>query len=187
MPPSLSNAVAKRKAEFLAGRVCAQHALQEIGLNTEVAIGTNRQPLWPKNIVGSISHSNNTALAAIARKGKLSGLGIDVEHIVDIDTAESMVGQIINDEELKFIQKNNQLDCLMLTMIFSAKESFFKAVYPTIQKFIDFDTISLCAVTDHSLTFKINCQLSNTFTKHKLIEISFVHLNENEICTFCAL
>lgn len=186
-PPSLSNAVTKRKAEFLAGRVCARHALEEMGQIGDVPIGCNRQPVWPENVVGSISHTNQTAIAIVAKQDHISALGIDIEHTVDAKTGEDMISQIINDDERAFIQKNGQLDREMLTMIFSAKESFFKAAYPSIQSFFGFDAISLRAISTHTLQFEINRQLGDAFVKNTPIEIEFAKLNKNHIVTYCVL
>ena len=56
----------KRKAEHLAGRIAAVHALRESGRKTVPGIGAQRQPLWPHSLFGSISHSASTALAVVS-------------------------------------------------------------------------------------------------------------------------
>ena len=56
----------KRKAEHLAGRIAAVHALREYGIKTVPGIGGQRQPLWPQKLFGSISHSTSTALAVVS-------------------------------------------------------------------------------------------------------------------------
>lgn len=69
----------KRKAEHLAGRIAAVHALREFGLKTVPGIGTQRQPVWPQGLhLGSISHSASTALAVVSRQP----VGIDIEAIL---------------------------------------------------------------------------------------------------------
>ncbi|PYY68869.1 4'-phosphopantetheinyl transferase, partial [Pseudomonas jessenii] len=48
VPASIQRSVAKRQAEFLAGRVCARAALQRLeGLSFIPAIGEDRAPVWP--------------------------------------------------------------------------------------------------------------------------------------------
>ena len=47
----------KRLKEFSVGRKCARNALSHLGFNDPpILIGTNREPIWPKNICGSITH-----------------------------------------------------------------------------------------------------------------------------------
>ena len=47
-PASIQRSVAKRQAEFLAGRICARAALQQLeGLSFIPAIGEDRAPVWP--------------------------------------------------------------------------------------------------------------------------------------------
>lgn len=57
-PAVLSEAMPKRKTEFIAGRYYARKALSQLGIQ-RVAIDndTFRAPVWPKHITGSISHS----------------------------------------------------------------------------------------------------------------------------------
>ena len=57
-PAQLGKAVSKRKAEYLAGRVCAKHVLATLSIdNFELHSGTDRAPIWPENIIGSITHT----------------------------------------------------------------------------------------------------------------------------------
>src|SRR3990167_6768713 len=48
--------VAKRQAEYLAGRLCAREALRRLtGIATTPACGEDRAPQWPLGVVGSIT------------------------------------------------------------------------------------------------------------------------------------
>ena len=52
----ISGVIEKRAHEFSTGRFCARQALLEFGIdNFPVLRGEQREPIWPKNIVGSIS------------------------------------------------------------------------------------------------------------------------------------
>src|SRR5688572_18568678 len=46
----------KRRAEYLAGRHAAGHALSALGLPARVGRSPNGLPLWPPGAVGSITH-----------------------------------------------------------------------------------------------------------------------------------
>lgn len=68
-PPSIQRSVAKRQAEFLAGRLCARAALQQLQrLDWVPPIGDDRAPIWPEHICGSITHSSGRAAAIVADK-----------------------------------------------------------------------------------------------------------------------
>ncbi len=94
------NAVPKRRAEFLAG-YCAQQALIKLGAqNTFVDVGTNRNPIWPTAIVGSISHDRDNAIAiAKPEKSSDSIIGVDIERWIAEYNLQNMRNMIVSDEE----------------------------------------------------------------------------------------
>ena len=74
-------AVAKRRREFAAGRACARAALARLGVvDFPLRSGPDRTPLWPPDIVGSLSHCADFCGVAVARRGTIAGLGLDVER-----------------------------------------------------------------------------------------------------------
>ena len=75
----LQHAGRKRKTEHLAGRIAAVYALREYGYKCVPAIGELRQPVWPAEVYGSISHCGTTALAVVSRQP----IGIDIEEIAE--------------------------------------------------------------------------------------------------------
>lgn len=85
----------KRKAEHLAGRIAAVYALREYGYKCVPAIGELRQPVWPAEVYGSISHCGTTALAVVSRQP----IGIDIEEIFSAQTARELTDNIITPAE----------------------------------------------------------------------------------------
>ncbi|MGF6487037.1 enterobactin synthetase component D [Pseudomonas frederiksbergensis] len=135
-PASIQRSVAKRQAEFLAGRVCARAALQQLeGLSFIPAIGEDRAPVWPAHITGSITHSTGRAAAIVANKAHWRGLGMDLENLLDAERAERLAGEILTGPELQrmAVGAADQL-AMLVTLTFSVKESLFKALYPIVQK-----------------------------------------------------
>ncbi|MBK5513388.1 4'-phosphopantetheinyl transferase family protein [Pseudomonas sp. TH15] len=135
-PASIQRSVAKRQAEFLAGRVCARAALQQLeGLSFIPAIGEDRAPVWPAHITGSITHSTGRAAAIVAKKAHWRGLGMDLENLLNVERAERLAGEILTPPELQRMAASgtDQL-ALLVTLTFSVKESLFKALYPIVQK-----------------------------------------------------
>src|SRR5690606_8093542 len=77
---SLQRSVAKRQAEYLAGRVCARAALQRLdGRDYVPGTHEDRSPIWPAGIHGSITHGKGWAAAVVAAEGACQGLGLDQE------------------------------------------------------------------------------------------------------------
>jgi enterobactin synthetase component D len=135
-PASIQRSVAKRQAEFLAGRVCARAALQQLeGLSFIPAIGEDRAPVWPAHITGSITHSTGRAAAIVANKAHWRGLGMDLENLLDAERAERLAGEILTGPEMQRMAAGARDQLAMLvTLTFSVKESLFKALYPIVQK-----------------------------------------------------
>ena len=132
---SLQRSVAKRQAEYLAGRVCARAALQRLDGRVQVP-GTHedRSPIWPTGIHGSITHGKGWAAAVVAGEGDCRGLGLDQESLLDDQRAERLMGEILTPAELERLDRS-QLG-LTVTLTFSLKESLFKTLYPlTRQRF----------------------------------------------------
>ncbi|MCR9029132.1 enterobactin synthase subunit EntD [Citrobacter amalonaticus] len=119
----LARAWRKRKAEHLAGRIAAVHALREWGHKNVPGIGEQRQPLWPHGLFGSISHGATTALAVVSRQP----VGVDIETIFTPQTAAELASSIVTETEKVRLEGSGLRFEQALTLAFSAKESAFKA------------------------------------------------------------
>lgn len=142
--PTLDRAVPKRRAEFLAGRYCAEKALGQLGcVEKTVGIGTNRNPSWPAGMIGSISHTHSLAAAWVVRADHYTGIGIDVEHIVDDATANRLHKNVLTEREFSRLSYTTGRAALAFTIAFSVKESFFKATYASVGRYFDFSAVSV--------------------------------------------
>ncbi len=144
-PESVARSVNKRQAEFFFGRSCARAALAGIGMTgVEIAVGAMRQPLWPAGVLGSITHSNHVAAALVLPAGQHGGVGIDIETVAQ-GALDFMHGNIVSAHELAYLRSlQQQLDLnTLMTLVFSAKESFFKAACGVVQRFFDFDAVHI--------------------------------------------
>ncbi|WP_296240275.1 enterobactin synthase subunit EntD [uncultured Enterobacter sp.] len=163
----LSNAGRKRKAEHLAGRIAAAHAL-----NARVipGIGPSGEPLWPDGISGSITHSGTQAMAVVVREQQAL-IGIDCEAILPEYEAREIKNGIIDIQEEQVLSRSVYPFALALTLVFSAKESLFKALFPQVQAYMGFDSARVTLLDDKTLTLALTRQLagfnqSTTFTLH---------------------
>ena len=170
-----------RKNEFILGRICASKAYEKCtGIELlELESGKDRAPIWPSKVVGSISHNKNFVGAAVAKKNELIGIGIDFE---EIDRAKiELSSHIKNSEDLK--SHPDFSDTELLTVIFSAKESLYKALYPSVQKFFGFEDAALRSINPQKGTFEI--ELLNDLNPHfgsstrKSFQGRYLALNKN--------
>lgn len=138
LPIDFTGVANKRETEFTAGRLTAKQALAELGVNDFTVLkGEKGEPLWPVGIVGSISHTKNVCMASVAHADGLLGLGIDIEAQRELKPDIQRV--ICREEELCLNwHRDGELAKLIL---FSAKESVYKALYPTQQRFIGFKEV----------------------------------------------
>ena len=159
-PIHIRNSVPKRQAEFVAGRICAQSILATYGLTRHgIPIGSSREPLWPPGFLGSITHNGRYAAAVACPAGDLLGVGIDIETIVNDDARQAMVELVISPEEAAYLRRDDTgigFDS-MLTLVFSAKESFFKAAFAHVQQYIDFDAVKLVHINPESRVMLFRC------------------------------
>ncbi|HBE9115941.1 MULTISPECIES: enterobactin synthase subunit EntD [Citrobacter] len=141
----------KRKAEHLAGRIAAVHALREFGHKTVPGIDVQRQPLWPQDLFGSISHSTTTALAVVSTHP----IGLDIEAIFTPQTAVELADGIIDNHEHQILQHACLPFPLALTLVFSAKESLYKAFSNQASGLPGFTSAKITALTTQQLTLQI--------------------------------
>lgn len=191
-PPELKNAVIKRRAEFFAGRYCAQQSLISlIGNPSVIHIGPHRNPLWPAPVTGSISHTNNHAIAATALKSHARGIGIDIQDEIDSGTYASIKAQIVFGEEVELIEQYRQaaMQLLMFSLMFSVKESFFKAAFPEVGHYFDFSCVSVITIDqgDQCIYLKINETLNRHLTKGLTVKADYQCLPDKKVVTLVVL
>jgi len=99
----------------------------------------NGSPNWPGDIAGSISHTESTCIVAIIDKGKLPGIGIDIEDGVLETEIERFIVNSRNDTLfLEHLSKN-----AALRAIFCCKEAVFKSLETLLTERIDFLDIDI--------------------------------------------
>ena len=144
----------KRKAEHLAGRIAAVHALREYGIKTVPGIGRQRQPLWPQKLFGSISHSASTALAVVSRQP----VGIDIEAIFTPQTAAELASSIVTHAEQELLANGCLSIEQALTLAFSAKESAFKATQASRQADAGFTQYQIVVLQHNQMILRAHHQ-----------------------------
>ncbi|RYY79232.1 MAG: 4'-phosphopantetheinyl transferase superfamily protein [Moraxellaceae bacterium] len=181
----------KRQAEFVAGRIAAQTALATYGVPPQyqlVGINSHNAPCWPKGIIGSISHHRNAAYAVVAATRQYSEIGLDAEHYMSAEVAASTQDLIINPEEKALLVQPFLLPEQVLTLIFSAKESLYKALHPKVEQYFDFLDARILNINVDQQTFSIQLKksLNPRFFKHRKFTGKFL-LSSHEVITLIAV
>jgi enterobactin synthetase component D len=137
-------AVAKRRAEFLAGRFAAQQALGALGVDATPGRNEDGTPCWPALVSGSITHGAARALCAVARSAEMRSLGIDAERLMGEGAKDELRARICDREERALLAESIALpEHHLITIAFSAKESLYKCLYPLVGHYMDFSAARL--------------------------------------------
>ena len=154
---SISKAVDSRQLEFATGRGIARSLLASVGIeNQAIPVGTLREPVWQKNIVGSITHEYPCCVVAIAMEPNIRGLGIDLAPQVAPDT--SLTSEICTAEEIKLLDELPALPGIhKFMLVFSIKEALFKCLFPHVQEFFEFKDVNVeLDLEEESASIKFN-------------------------------
>jgi 4'-phosphopantetheinyl transferase EntD len=191
-PPVLARSVVKRQAEFLAGRLCARAALAPLGQAQHVvATGAHREPLWPAGMCGSLTHAGALAAAIVLPAGQVAGIGIDIETIIGDATRPALSGSVVSARELACLRASGapfELNTL-LTLVFSAKEAFFKAAFGMVRRYFDFDALELSAFDPvaHRLRFRCTQMLCPQLPAGLAVDAYFEELGHSSVFTTVTL
>ncbi|CAL9639414.1 4'-phosphopantetheinyl transferase Svp [Streptomyces sp. enrichment culture] len=135
----LTRAVPKRRREFTAVRSCARRAMEKLGVPARPVLpGERGAPVWPDGLTGSMTHCEGYCAAALVRAADLASLGIDAEVHGPLPegvlASVSLPGEAARIGRLSAERPAVHWDRLL----FSAKESVYKAWFPLTGKWLDF-------------------------------------------------
>jgi 4'-phosphopantetheinyl transferase EntD len=134
-------AVRKRRNEFAVGRHLARRALSELGVSPRpILCGPNREPAWPDGIVGSITHCSRYCAAAVASADVIYAIGIDAE--INDPLPEDVLRVVARRGERNWIASRTDR-VYWDRILFSAKESVFKASFPVTRRWLEFDDMEV--------------------------------------------
>jgi 4'-phosphopantetheinyl transferase EntD len=153
----VKRAVEKRRAEFTTARLCARKAMEQLGIEpVPVLSGLRGEPLWPLGVIGSITHCAGYRAAALCTGP--GTIGIDAEP--DEPLADGIVDAISLPQEREMLRRlaDGHPGVCWDRLLFSAKESVYKAWFPLARRWLDFQ--------DAAITVD---PVKGTFTAHLMI------------------
>jgi 4'-phosphopantetheinyl transferase EntD len=143
---AVATAAENRRREFVAVRRCARSALAAFGVppaavppDVDAAEPwARRAPVWPPGITGSMTHCNGYRAAVVAPRELLLSVGVDAEPHEALQAG--VLERVSLDEERAMVARLGAArpDVAWGRLLFSAKESVFKAWYPLTRAWLGF-------------------------------------------------
>lgn len=159
LPDAARGAVPRRRRELAAGRYCVREALRALApalADTAIGIGPQREPLFPSGIVGAITHSGGIACAVVASRAQMLGVGVDIEEWVTDDAYAAMIDTVfVAGEAARVETQTGWPSTRAATLIFSAKETLYKCLFPAVQRYFDFKDAEVVTVDTSDGRFSI--------------------------------
>ena len=117
--------LARRRASG-AARIVARDLLRQLGGDAAAPLmrSPSGAPEWPAGVIGSLAHDDDFAVAAVARRGLLLGLGVDVEPAEPLPA--DLVELVLSAAE----RRETKGDRVTQRLVFVAKEAVYKAIHP---------------------------------------------------------
>jgi 4'-phosphopantetheinyl transferase EntD len=122
-----------RLRAFAAGRQCARALLAALGAGVPaLLVDGHRAPIWPEGIIGTIAHDAGLAVAAVARRGVLRGLGVDLEP--DEPLSEPVRRRVCTPGEARALAYVDDTEAgRRAKLLFVVKEAIYKCVHPLVR------------------------------------------------------
>jgi 4'-phosphopantetheinyl transferase EntD len=144
----VAGAVAKRRAEFALSRHCARSALAKLGAPAAPLLpGPHRAPRWPAGVSGAITHCAGYCAAAVTWTAEVPSLGIDAE--VNEPLPEGVDDLVLLAPERTWIAARPATAIAWDRLVFSAKESIYKAWFPLTGQWLGFEDAVLHIDPEH--------------------------------------
>jgi 4'-phosphopantetheinyl transferase EntD len=159
----VATSVDKRRNEFAAGRICARRALATLGfIESPLLTDKGRAPVWPQGATGSISHSDGYCVAVVGFAKNFAGIGIDTESIGNVQ--RHLWEQVFQAEEISKLELLAEPQRVaMATVLFCAKEAFYKCQFSLTRAWLGFEEVNVHATEGKFYISLGSGRVSNAF------------------------
>jgi 4'-phosphopantetheinyl transferase EntD len=167
---SISSSGASMRRASGAARILARGLLARLGFpDAQVPKGPGGEPIWPTDVVGSLAHDDEIAVAAVGLRRDFASIGIDVEPAAALPS--DMLELVATARERHGIAD----DPLEAKLLFSAKEAVYKAVYPLDRVFLEFgdievDLAACTATTQTGRTLTLRWSIAS-----RIVTLALIH------------
>jgi len=147
----IATAVDNRRREFAGVRWCARQAMTQLGVPAAAILpGERGAPQWPTGVVGSMTHCDGYRAAALATDRSVLAIGIDAEPHGPLP--EGVLRAVSLAAERAWLDRA-PARLHWDRLLFSAKESTYKAWYPLTGRWLGFEDAHI--VFDEAGTFTV--------------------------------
>jgi 4'-phosphopantetheinyl transferase EntD len=160
----LVRAVESRRREFITTRRLARAALAGLGCPAApIRTGPKREPVWPAGVAGALTHCVGYRAAAVVRCTDLASVGIDAEPSGPVPDGVGRL--VIRPAEHEMIGRlaARTPEVSWDRLLFSAKESVYKAWFPLTGRWLGFQDAELTVEGDDG-TFQARILVDGTRT-----------------------
>ena len=137
----VAEAVPERRREFADVRACARSALARLGREpVPILRGERGAPVWPEAVVGSMTHCPGYRGAVVAGSDTFLSVGLDAEPNQPLGDS-GVLARVMDADERRSLPglSASRPDICWDRLVFSAKESVYKAWYPLTGRWLGFD------------------------------------------------
>jgi len=132
-------------------------------------MGNDGLPGWPEGLIGSISHTRKGAVAVVAPAHSCVALGIDMEMWMDESVERDIREQVGTEAEWARLAGYPRAQAA--TLLFSAKEAVFKALFPQTRRIMEFDAVRLTGLEANSMQLTLTCQWAPRWTEGMSVDV----------------
>lgn len=133
----IGRAVEKRRREFTTARHCARLAMTKLGVDqAPVLRGDKGSPVWPRGVVGSLTHCDGYRGAVLAYALQVRSLGIDAEPHGPLP--DGVLEAVSLPQERTWLA-GTEPSLHWDRLLFCAKEATYKAWFPLTGRWLGFE------------------------------------------------
>ncbi|UIL53610.1 MULTISPECIES: 4'-phosphopantetheinyl transferase family protein [Pantoea] len=183
LPDRLTQAVNTRRAEYLASRQLARTVMARLGIDDFILTNApDRSPCWPDDVQASLSHSAGVVALAVTRQPGCC-IGVDVEQLMSEATANETAELLMTSHEQQRLRALPIGFNAAATLLFSLKESLYKALWPQLHQPMDFQQAVLETVdlSRQCATLRLTDHFSDRFTQGTTLQAEFLWREDSVI------
>ncbi|MFF0544453.1 4'-phosphopantetheinyl transferase Npt [Nocardia thailandica] len=149
----IAKSVEKRRRDFIGARHCARLALEQLG-EPPVAIGKGERgmPLFPRGIVGSLTHCDGYRAAVLGHALRFRSVGIDAEPHGALP--DGVLDSVSLPAERDWLAGTPADGLHLDRLLFCAKEATYKAWFPLTLRWLGFE--------EAHITFEIEARTADS-------------------------
>lgn len=134
----IAKAVEKRRREFIGARHCARLAMADLGAEpAPILRGDKGSPVWPRGIVGSLTHCDGYRAAVLGYAMQVRSIGIDAEPNGPLP--DGVLDAVSLPQEREWLATVDPAVVHWDRLLFCAKEATYKAWFPLTGRWLGFE------------------------------------------------